>query len=65
LINGFGQVILKKQIDHQKGSIIETIRVSKNIVDENYRLEVTKPDKSKKLFKFDCKEFESRYFLPQ
>jgi hypothetical protein len=47
LINGLGQVMLSKQIVHQEGSSIETIMVSKNMVDENYRLEVTKPDKSR------------------
>jgi ligand-binding SRPBCC domain-containing protein len=47
LVNGLGQVMLSKQIVHQEGSSIETIRGSKNVADENYRLEVTKPDKSK------------------
>jgi hypothetical protein len=44
LINGSGQVILMKEIMHLQGNNVETIKIGKNMVDENYRLDVTLPD---------------------
>ena len=46
LINNLGQVILTKQIYHAEGTDMKTIRVSRNMVDGAYKLEVTRPDKS-------------------
>ncbi len=46
LINNLGQVMLTKEIYHAEGTSMETIRVSRNMVDGVYKLEVTRPDKS-------------------
>ncbi len=47
LINGLGQVLLTRVVDYHEGDNLITLKVSSNMVDENYRLDVTKPDKSK------------------
>jgi hypothetical protein len=46
LFNTLGQVILIKQMYHAEGTSIKTIKVSKNMVDGAYKLEITRPDKS-------------------
>jgi hypothetical protein len=47
LINGLGQVILTKIVAYHEGENEVSIKASINLVNENYRLEVTKPDKTK------------------
>jgi hypothetical protein len=47
LIDDLGQVMFTKDIVHMKGSNSEVINAGKNLVNNNYRLEVTKPDNSK------------------
>lgn len=46
LVNALGQVMLTKQIYHASGSSMKTLKVSKNMVDGIYKLEITRPDKS-------------------
>ena len=46
LINGLGQVMLTRQVNYHEGDNLITLKVSSNMVDESYRLEVTKPDKT-------------------
>jgi hypothetical protein len=46
LINGLGQVILNRQVNYHDGDNLITFKVSSNMVDESYRLEVTKPDRT-------------------
>jgi signal peptidase I len=47
LIDDLGQVMVTKDIVHMNGSNSEVIHAGKNLVNNNYRLEVTKPDNSK------------------
>jgi hypothetical protein len=46
LINGLGQVVLTRDIAYHTGENMVTIKVSTPMANENYRLEVTKPDNS-------------------
>lgn len=43
LLNGIGQVIVAKQVEHAAGSSIEKIKIGKNAAHGIYQLEITKP----------------------
>ncbi|MEP7252134.1 MAG: T9SS type A sorting domain-containing protein, partial [Ginsengibacter sp.] len=43
LLNGVGQVIVSKQVDHADGSSVEKIKLNKNSAHGIYQIEVTKP----------------------
>ena len=47
LMNGLGQTVILQDIDHDESNSVETIPVSRSTAHENYRLEITRPDKSK------------------